>query len=67
MRTLVPGHLSSHSVPGAYPGGGRWDLCAQIYDYDVTNENKHVGIEINEQTSHGCKFCSVGADLPKLI
>ena len=34
---------------------------------NVTNENKHVRIEINEQTSHGCKFCNVGAYLPKLI
>ena len=42
-------------------------LFTQIYDYDVTNENKHARREINEQTSHGCKFCSVGTELPKLI
>ena len=33
-----------------------WDLCTQIYDFDVTNENKHAKKEVNEQTSHGCKF-----------
>ena len=28
----------------------------QIYDFDVTNENKHARREINGQTSHSCKF-----------
>ena len=34
-------------------------MYSQIYDFDVTNENKHARSEINEQTSPRLQVCNL--------